>query len=147
MKKFLRRIAFTALAFVAAFWVNTQDPASAQSARIQFDIVKAGYFLGVSGGSGVLRYKGRRYPISIGGVSLGLTFGASRAELIGEVYNLRRPSDITGTYTEMQAGIAVAGGIKTARLRNSKGVELHVRGRQIGLELALDLGGIRISLK
>ena len=147
MKPLLRRLAFTALAFVAAFWVSANNPASAQSATIQFDIVKAGYFVGVSGGSGVLRFKGRSYPISIGGVSLGLTFGASRSEMIGEVYNLRRPSDITGTYTEVQAGLAIAGGVKTAQLRNSKGVVLHVRGRQIGLELALDLGGIRISLK
>ena len=146
MKTFLRRLALTGLALVAAFWVSTQNPAQAQSATIQFDIIKAGYFVGVAGGSGELNFRGRSYPISVGGVSFGLTFGASKSEMIGEVYNLRRPSDIDGIYTEIQAGVAIAGGAKVAQLENSKGVVLHVRGRQVGLELALDLGGIRISL-
>lgn len=147
MRTFFRRLALVTAVLVAAVWVNAPNSAYAQSASIEFTVVKAGYFIGVSGGEGVLRFKGRNYPLSIGGVSLGLTFGASRAEMIGEVYNLRRPSDIAGTYTEIQAGLAIAGGTKTARLRNSKGVELHVRGRQIGLEIALDLGGIAISLQ
>ncbi|MHA1522767.1 MAG: hypothetical protein ACTSY1_00015 [Alphaproteobacteria bacterium] len=146
MKPFLRRMALTALALVAAFWVGTPAPAQAQSASIQFDIIKAGYFVGIAGGSGELVFRGRGYPITVGGVSFGLTFGASKSEMIGEVYNLRRPSDIEGIYTELQAGVAVAGGAKVAQLQNSKGVVLHVSGRQVGLELALDLGGIRISL-
>ena len=147
MKSLLHRLAFVSAVLVAAIAGSAQNSAFAQSATIQFTVVKAGYFVGVSGGDGVLTYKGRNYPISIGGVSLGLTFGASKADMIGEVYNLRQPSDIAGTYTEVQAGLAIAGGAKTARLRNAKGVELHVRGRQIGLEVALDLGGIGISLK
>ncbi|VAW17917.1 hypothetical protein MNBD_ALPHA09-398 [hydrothermal vent metagenome] len=147
MKTFLRRLALATVVLAAAVWGTAQNSAFAQSATIQFTVVKAGYFLGVSGGEGTLFYNGRSYPLSIGGVSLGLTFGASRAEMVGEVYNLRHLSDIAGTYTELQAGVAIAGGAKTARLRNSKGVELHVRGRQIGLEVALDLGGIAISLK
>ncbi len=143
----LRRLALAIVVLAGALAATAQNSAFAQTASIEFTVLKAGYFVGVSGGSGTLFYKGRNYPLSIGGVSLGLTFGASRAEMVGEVYNLRRPSDIVGTYTEVQAGLAIAGGAKTARLRNSKGVELHVRGRQIGLEVALDLGGIGIRLK
>lgn len=147
MNLFLRRLAIAAAVVVGSVWISAQSSVFAQSASIRFNVVKAGYFLGVSGGSGTLSYKGRNYPISIGGVSLGLTFGGSKADMVGKVYNLHRPSDINGTYTEVQAGVAIAGGVKVATLRNSNGVELRVQGRQIGLELALDLGGISIRLK
>ena len=78
---------------------------------------------------------------------MGATIGASKAELIGEVYNIKNPSDIEGTYTAGQAGVAVAGGSKVAELKNSKGVVLKVKGKQIGLEFALDLSGMQVSLK
>jgi len=42
--------------------------------------------------------------VSIGGVSLGATVGASKAELIGEVKNLKQPSDIAGAYAAVPAG-------------------------------------------
>ena len=120
---------------------------AAPSGTIEFSLYKAGFIVGGSGGSGTLKFKGKRYPVSIGGVSLGATIGASKAELIGEVYNLKNPSDIEGTYSAVQAGVAVAGGAKVFDLKNSKGVELKVRGKQVGLELALDLNGMQVSLK
>ena len=60
---------------------------------------------------------------------------------------MRSASDIAGVYTAAAAGVAVAGGRKVARLRNSKGVLLTLRGRQVGLEFALDLSGMEISLR
>jgi len=43
--------------------------------------------------------------------------------------------------------VAVAGGGKVAELKNSKGVVLKVKGKEVGLELALDLSGMEIALK
>src|SRR4051794_41780297 len=43
------------------------SPAQADGGRIQFTVVKAGLVIGGSGGSGTLSFKGRRYPLSIGG--------------------------------------------------------------------------------
>ncbi|MGE5088390.1 MAG: hypothetical protein ACM3QY_04615 [Candidatus Levyibacteriota bacterium] len=120
---------------------------AAPSGTIEFSLYKAGFIVGGSGGSGTLKFKGKQYPVSIGGVSLGATIGVSKAELIGEVYNLKQPSDIEGTYSATQAGVAVAGGEKVFNLKNSKGVELKVKGKQIGLELSLDLNGMQVSLK
>ena len=120
---------------------------AAPNATIEFTLYKAGFIVGGSGGSGTLKFKGKQYPVSIGGVSLGATIGASKAELIGEVFNMKNPSDIEGTYTAGQAGVAVAGGAKVAELKNSKGVVLKVSGKQIGLEFALDLSGMQVSLK
>jgi hypothetical protein len=114
---------------------------------IAFEVFKAGFIVGGSGGSGSMTCKGKTYPLNIGGVSLGATIGVSKAELVGEVYNLKNPEDITGTYSAAQAGFAVAGGEKVADLRNSKGVQVKVRGKQVGLALEADLSGLQISHK
>lgn len=117
------------------------------SGDIRIEIVSAGLILGVSGGSGTLIYQGKRYALNIGGVNLGAIIGASKANLHGQVYNLRNVSDIAGTYGETEAGYAVVSGRKAARLKNTKGVVLVVRGRQVGLEFTLNLSGMQVSLK
>jgi hypothetical protein len=122
-------------------------PSQAQSGTVRIEIVKAGFIVGVQGGSGTLTYKGKRYPLNIGGVSLGATVGASKAVLVGTARNLRNVSDIAGTYAAAEAGLAVVTGRKEARLRNDKGVVLVLRGQQVGLELALDLSGMQIALR
>lgn len=121
--------------------------ALAASPRIEFRITRAGLIFGLGGGTGTLLYKGERIPLRIGGVSLGATIGVSSADFVGRVRNLKRPSDIEGTYTAIGSGIAVAGGGAVARLRNSRGVELEVSGRQIGFKFSVDLSGLRIRLK
>ena len=62
--------------------------AYADSGSIRFNVIKAGFVVGGSGGSGTLVFHGRPYPISIGGVSYGFTFGASATDFVGEVSNI-----------------------------------------------------------
>ena len=123
------------------------SPSHAGTGTIRISIVKAGWFIGGSGGSGTLTLHGKTYPLSIGGLSAGLTFGASEAELVGTVYNIHRPSDIEGVYAQGEFGVAVVGGAKVAQLSNSKGVVVAVSGQQVGLEFALDLSGLGIELE
>src|SRR5215472_4504573 len=61
---------------------------------IQFNVIKAGFIVGGSGGSGTLMFHGRASPLSIGGVSYGFTFGASATNFVGEVSNIRTPFDV-----------------------------------------------------
>ena len=80
----------------------------ADSGSIRFNVIKAGFVVGGSGGSG--------YPLAIGGVSYGygFTFGASSTDFVGTVTKIRRPSDVNGVYGAAGAGVAVgpgAGGI------------------------------------
>ncbi|HEY2774176.1 MAG TPA: hypothetical protein VGK20_09015 [Candidatus Binatia bacterium] len=140
------RIFGAMLALGAVLWTPAAAHAGA-TGTISFNIYKAGFIVGGSGGSGILHYDGKTYSLGIGGVSLGATIGVSKAELIGTVYNLKHVSDIAGTYTATTAGVALAGGPKEADLTNSKGVELKVKGKQIGLEFSLDLSGMQIELK
>lgn len=141
--RFFTIAVFALLSFSAPSYAQQRSP----SGEISIEIVSAGFILGVSGGSGTLIYQGKRYPLSIGGVNLGAIIGASKANLYGQVYNLRNVSDIAGTYGETEAGYAVVSGRKAARLKNTKGVVLVVRGRQVGLEISLNLSGMQISLK
>lgn len=120
--------------------------ASAKNGAVRLQIYKAGFVVGVQGGKGTLILDKRAYPISIGGVSLGATIGASKADLIGTAYNLRSAADIEGTYSAGEAGFAVAGGGKVAKLTNSRGVVLEVRGKQAGLMFSVDLSGMEVRL-
>jgi hypothetical protein len=137
-----------AIMLVALLPLATQSYAQEQKpAEIYITFVNAGFIVGVSGGNGTLVYQGKRYPLKIGGVSLGATFGASKAQLSGTVLNLNNVSDIAGTYGATGAGYALVSGRKTARLKNTKGVVLVLRGRQVGLEVQLDLSGLQVALK
>ena len=57
------------------------------------------------------------------------------------------PEDIEGTYTAGEAAIAIAGGGKAWALKNAKGVVLKLSGKQMGIEIALDVGGMSVKLK
>ena len=135
------------LAAVMMLFASSTTHAVAQSARISLSIGKAGFVVGVSSGTGTLRYRGKRYPLSVGGVRLGLTVGASTATMHGRVYNLRRVRDIEGTYGAIEASAAAGVGPQNWVLENQHGVRLVLRGRQRGLEASMSSGGINISLR
>ena len=99
------RTALIALAAVAGL-AFAAPAARADSGSISFSIINAGIVIGGSAGNGVLVFHGRRYPISIGGISYGFTFGASETRFRGTVSNIRRPSDIAGVYAAAGAGAA-----------------------------------------
>ena len=110
-------------------------------------MLKAGWFIGGSGGSGTLTFHGRRYPLSIGGLSAGLVFGASETRLVGSVSNIRSPSDVAGVYGAAGAGAAIGAGTGAIVLTNEKGAVLSMSGRQVGLIANVDLSGLAITLR
>jgi hypothetical protein len=140
-------LALLAIAGIGAASVSLPSAALADSGTIRISVLKAGWFVGASGGSGTLTFKGRRYPLSVGGLSAGLVFGASQTALVGRVSNIRRPSDVQGVYGAAGAGAAVGVGASTIVLQNNKGAVLQLQGRQVGLIANLDLSGLQISLQ
>jgi len=121
--------------------------ANAADGTIRIRIFKAGFVIGGSGGDGVLTFQGRRYPLSIGGLSYGFTFGASETRLHGTVRNIRRPSDVAGVYAQGGAGAALGKGAQVVVLTNQNGAVLQLSGEQKGLIVSLDLSGLALSLK
>ena len=135
------------VAFAASGAPALTTPGWAATGTVHVEIAKAGFIVGVGGGRGTLVFQGRRYPLRVGGLSFGATIGASKADLVGRAYNLRRASDIAGTYTAVAVGAAAGGGASTIRLQNGRGVVLDLRGRTIGLELNANVSGVEIGLR
>jgi hypothetical protein len=135
------------IALIAIVGASLSSAAYADSGTIRISVFKAGWFIGGSGGSGTLTFQGRRYPLSIGGLSAGLVFGASETRLVGTVSNIRRASDVAGVYGAGGAGAALGVGARMIVLTNEKGARLSMSGRQVGLEANLDLSGLVISLR
>lgn len=132
---------------IASEAAEDPDAGKTPSATITVQKFKVGFIAGVSSGSGVLTYQEKEYPFTIGGIRLGATVGISTADLEGTVYDLKDPKDIEGEYRAAQAAVAFIAGEKVWRLRNDNRVLVRLQGKQKGLDLSLDLGGMTITLK
>jgi hypothetical protein len=137
----------TALIALTLTGVGLAIPAFADSGSIRFNVIKAGIVIGGSGGTGTLVFHGRRFPLAIGGVSYGFTFGASATDFTGTVSNIRSPSDVNGVYGAAGAGAAIGRGAGAIVLTNQNGAVLTLSGRQAGLIVAADLNGMVITIR
>jgi hypothetical protein len=141
--KSLLRTALIALVAI----VGMSRATYADSGAVTLTIYKAGWIIGGSGGGGSLYFRGRHYPLSVGGIDYGLVFGGSKTVLRGRVSNIGRPSDVAGVYGAAGAGLAVGRGARAIILTNQKGAVLELSGRQVGLLANVDLSGLAITLR
>jgi hypothetical protein len=137
---------FAVISAAAAMLAGASTVSRAETGTVRLHIVKAGLIVGVGGGSGTLVYQGRSYRLSLGGVGVG-SLGVAAVDLVGTAHNLRRPSDIAGTYGAAGAGGTFVAGAQVARLQNEKGVILEVRGVQVGFQISFGLAGLTIALR
>ena len=144
---FSAKLRSAAVALAALATIAVSSSANAASGTIRFSVLKAGIVIGGSGGTGTLNFQGRNYPISIGGLSYGFTFGASQTEFRGRVSNIRRAQDVAGVYAAAAAGAAVGRGAQAIVLTNQNGAVLTLSGRQAGLIVSADLNGMAVSLR
>jgi hypothetical protein len=135
-------IALTALA-----GVGLSSAAQAETCSISFSVLKAGWVIGGSGGSGTLRCPGRTYPITIGGISAGFVFGASETRFHGRATFHGSPYNVAGVYGAGGAGAAVGVGAQAIVLVNEKGSTLALSGHQVGLQINADLSGLAVTMR
>jgi hypothetical protein len=140
----LLRVAVIGLAVLLA---GGLAEAHADTGYIRLTIFKGGWFIGGSAGHGTLTFRGRNYPLSIGGLDAGLIFGGSRTVLQGRVRNINRASDVTGIYGAAGAGLALGKGVRAIVLSNPKGAVLELTGKQVGLMANADLSGLAITMR
>ena len=107
MRKLAAGVALVAL-LVGVAGVST--PSRAETGQVAVVFTKGGLIVGVGGGEGVLVLRGKRYPFTVSGMSVGFTIGASTTKLVGRALNLRGPASIEGSYSAIGAGGAVAAG-------------------------------------
>jgi hypothetical protein len=140
----LRAAVFALLALAA---MAVAQPARADGGSISFRVIKAGFIVGGSGGSGTLTFHGRSYRLGIGGISYGFTFGASETSFHGTVSNIRRASDVAGVYAAGNVGAAVGRGAQAIVLTNQHGAVLTLTGKSVGAIVSADLNGLAITVK
>src|SRR5579863_163263 len=116
---------FALLTAAAAISLSAATPSRAETCSIRLHIVKAGFIVGVGGGSGVLVCPGRAVRLSVGGIGIG-SLGVAAVDLRGTASNVHRPSDVAGTYGAAGAGATFVGGGQAATLQNGNGVVLQL---------------------
>jgi hypothetical protein len=136
-----------AMVSLAVMLTGAATPSQAQSTgTVRLHIVKAGFIIGVGGGSGVLHYQGHNYRLAVSGIGIG-SLGIAAVDLVGTASNLTSPGAIAGTYAGAGAGGTFVGGGQVATLQNGNGVVLHLQGVQAGFQVSLGLGGMTIALR
>jgi hypothetical protein len=122
-------------------------PALAEVGAVSVVFTKGGFIVGVGGGQGVLVFRGKRYPFTVSGMSVGFTIGASTTKFTGRALNLRSPGDLAGSYAVGGAGGALAAGAGGVQLQNANGVILQLSGPKIGVEASAAVGGVTITMQ
>ena len=112
--------------------------------RLSGKSVAAG--IGFSWGKGTLTYKGKDYPVSVKGLSLGKV-GISGVTASGEVHNLKKLQDFDGNYTAAGAGMTLAGGGSAVAMKNQNGVRVVLHATTRGVDLTIGGAGVDMAIK
>ncbi|MCC9000933.1 MAG: DUF1134 domain-containing protein [Candidatus Contendobacter sp.] len=123
------------------------DAAKKPSGKVTIDETQFGFILGGSAGGGELTFKGKKYPFKIGGLSVGANVGVSRMSAVGEVYDLKNISKFPGTYTKLDASVALGGGVGGLQMKNENGVIMRLESRTQGLQFNLGMSGVTVTME
>ena len=146
MKKYRTR---TTLIALLGFLVSASlaTPSHADTGAVSVVFTKGGFIVGVGGGKGVLTFRGKNYPFTVSGMSVGFTIGASTTKFVGRALNLNSPGDLAGSYAAGGAGAAIAAGAGGVQLQNANGVILQLSGPKVGAEVSAAVGGVTITMQ
>ena len=123
--------------------VSASDQAPDGVIELSGGSVAAG--IGFSWGSGFLIFQGKRYPLSVSGLSLA-SVGVTDYTAAGQVTGLRTAQDINGVYTSVAAGATLGGGGNIAAMKNQNRVVIQMTSTTAGLSLTFAAEGVKISL-
>jgi hypothetical protein len=132
------------LGVITGFTQAAKEEKPDATLRLSGGSVAAG--IGFSWGKGTLTYKGKDYPISVSGLSLGKV-GITGATASGEVYNLKKLRDFDGNYTAAGAGITLAGGASAVAMKNQNSVRVLLSSTTRGADVTIGGGGVDMRLK
>lgn len=136
-----------AFAFILCTALTLPGPCAAHdkpAGTVTMNFGQGGFIISANGGHGTLRFKGKAYPINVGGLGVG-GFGVSKINATGDVYNLKRIEDFPGGYVQGRAGYAVGEGKGVQWLENTNGVVIKLRSVSKGLAMNLGADGIKIE--
>ena len=105
--------------------------------------------VGLSWGDGVLIYQGQEYPFTFqaNGLFRDVDAAMTAAELSGQVFNLKNPSDFSGNYQKVEAANSESGAGTRASLKNQNGVVVNLESSIEGRKFNLSREGLNIEFK
>jgi len=145
-----RATLFTFLFAVCLFasWTMAAESAPLQYAgTVDINQTRLSFLVSGHAGGGVLHYRGRDYPFTIGGLGVG-GIGVTKLTATGEVYNLPSAAAFPGMYSQFRTGVALGdnGGGKLW-LKSGQGVVLKLRGTSKGIGLTMGADAVNISYR
>src|SRR5262245_5343036 len=116
------------------------------SGTITMTATSAAAGVGWTWGRGMITLlNGKEYRFKISGLEVAAV-GYNQASAVGKVYNLKRPSDLAGTYVAGTAGGTIGGGASATTMRNEKGVVINLTSVSEGADLRLAVSGLKITM-
>jgi hypothetical protein len=147
MRKIALLLAVLGLGVASVLFSISNVPAQSDTdGKVTLESKSVAVGIGVSWGDGILEYRGQKYPFSVQGLSV-IDLGVGKVSARGEVANLKKVEDFSGTYVLTGAGAAVGGGAGAAALKNQNGVEMALTATTIGVKFSLPQGGVDVKLK
>lgn len=148
-------LAFAQVSFAQSDTAQQQAEAKAQArakamsgppdATADFEQTQFRLIVGGASGKGVLHFKGKDYPFTMSGVSVG-GVGYTDEKGTMHVYFLKNITDFPGTFNAIGAGIAVGDNVGKSSYSNINEVVLVTKSKGTGLALNLGLSSISIKL-
>jgi len=123
---------------------SAADMSVAPDATADFESKELRLIFGGAKGKGVLHYKGKDYPFTMSGVTVG-GIGYTEVQGTAEVRYLKKIEDFPGTYNGIGAGGAVGAGASASSFQSLKEVIITTKTKNKGL--ALDLGVSSITIE
>ncbi|WP_186419457.1 hypothetical protein [Bosea sp. CS1GBMeth4] len=118
-----------------------------QTGTVRIEQISVAFLASGELGGGTLTWRGRTYPISVGGLGIG-GIGASRVLASGRVYGLTDRADFAGAYVQLKEGWALGrAGQGRLWLKNDKGVTISLDTRRQGLQATIGADGVVIAFK
>lgn len=118
-----------------------------QTGSVKIEQISVAFIASGQLGGGTFTFRGRSYPISVGGLGIG-GIGAARVLASGRVYGLTDRADLAGAYVQLKEGWAVGrAGQGRIWLKNDKGVTISLDTRRQGLEATIGADGVVIAFK
>ncbi len=136
-----------ALLLLSSAAVAQSRPLGPQTGSLRIEQISVAFIASGELGGGTLTWRGRSYPITIGGLGIG-GIGASRVTASGRVYGLTNREDLAGPYVQLKEGWALGrAGQGRLWLKNDKGVTISLDTRRQGLQATIGADGVVIAYK
>ena len=135
-------ILVTVMLFASTALAGGEEP----SGTVSIETTSVAVGIGFQWGEGILKFQGKEYKFRLKGLSV-VDVGFSKISAVGHVYHLNKVSDFPGTFSAVEAGIAIGAGVGAQTMENQYGVVMDLSSTKAGIKFKLAPEGIKVQMK